>query len=115
MLLYLEVADEVDLVLGQLLGADAVRCAYGGVLVDFVRAPDGQELSFWQLALTHMAYFTLICCCSRYFLDIMERVLKVFFTLGIHVVANLGEIILLQSLIIDLHNRVPLDLLNALV
>ena len=46
-----EVADEVHLVLGELLGAEAVRSADCGVLADLVRAADGLKFRLRQLSL----------------------------------------------------------------
>lgn len=45
----------------------------------------------------------------------MEGVLEVLFALRVGVVAALCEVVLLHSLIIDLHQGVPLHLLRALV
>lgn len=49
-----EIAYEVHLVLAELLGAEAVRGANGGVLADLVGAPDGQQLGLGGLALAHV-------------------------------------------------------------
>lgn len=56
---------------------------------------------------------TLIRKGARDALGFMERVLQVLLALGLHVVSNLSKIVLLQSLIIDLDQGVPLDLLHA--
>lgn len=45
----------------------------------------------------------------------MKGILQILFALRVDVVANLREVVLFQSLIIDLHQRVPLHLLHALL
>ena len=81
MLFDVEVADEIDLVLGELLSTDAIGCTHSGVLAGFVRASDGQELGFRQLTLSHVAYLALVSSCARHAFDVVERVLKVLFAL----------------------------------
>lgn len=115
-----EVADEVHLVLRQLLGAKTVRGANCGMLVDFVGAADGLQLGLGYLTLTHVRrlrflYLTLVGDGARHAFDLMEGVLEVLFALRVHVIAKLSEMVLLHSLIVDLHKGVPLHLLRALV
>ena len=116
----MEVADEVHLILGELLSAEAVGCADRGMLTDLIRAANGLKLGLGQLALSQVSSLrlldlTLVCMSPRNALDLVERVLKILLALRINVVAYLSEVARLHARIVYLYEGVPLHLLDSLL